>query len=260
MYGEYTWYSGNNHSVELLTSIQRLLTTATVSFEQVDALAVATGPGSFNGVRVALTTAKTLAFALNKPLVGISTLDVIAVQQLHTQRVVGAVLEAGRSELYAAFYLLQAPSNLVSGQMYTLRHVGEYLLASPQDIAIYVRERLVQELAGPAGVVGGEQSEAVSLLLCGEISADTRQKLLASLPESLILKNVLATRHASLLAMLAFQRLRQGQLDDPRVLEPLYLRRPSITRSTRKQPLLGGSSGQTTDLLTTERGEGALRH
>src|SRR5689334_2161916 len=78
LYGEYTWHSANNHSVELLTSIQRLLNDCHRTFQQVDAFAVATGPGSFNGVRVALATAKTLAFTLCKPLVGISSLDISA--------------------------------------------------------------------------------------------------------------------------------------------------------------------------------------
>jgi tRNA threonylcarbamoyladenosine biosynthesis protein TsaB len=67
------------------------------------------------------------------------------------------------------------------------------------------------------------------------------------------------------LAMLALQRIQDGTEDDPLLLEPLYLRRPSITTSTRKQPLLGGKSHRLTDqsptgLNTTEREEGALRH
>ena len=79
-----------------------------MTLHQLDAIAVATGPGSFNGIRVALAAAKTLAFALQKPLVGVNTLDIIAIQQRHHVRgPVCAVLEAGRSELYAAWYLFE---------------------------------------------------------------------------------------------------------------------------------------------------------
>src|SRR5690348_12881490 len=78
VYGEYSWYSANNHSVELLGNVQRLLSECHTTMSQLDLVAVATGPGSFNGVRVALTTAKTFSFALKKPLVGVSTLDCIA--------------------------------------------------------------------------------------------------------------------------------------------------------------------------------------
>src|SRR5215469_709687 len=103
-YGEYTWYSGNNHSVELFEYLQRLCVQAQVSLQQVELIAVAIGPGSFNGVRVALATAKTLAFALQKPLVGVSTLDILAFQQhaYGVQQPVCALLDAGRSEVYTA--------------------------------------------------------------------------------------------------------------------------------------------------------------
>src|SRR5436305_889753 len=103
--GEYTWLVGNNNSVELLDRIQRLMAECDLTMQHLDAIAVATGPGSFNGVRVALSTAKTLAYALKKPLIGMSTLDISAAQQQHWRGPLCAVLEAGRSELYAACYL-----------------------------------------------------------------------------------------------------------------------------------------------------------
>ena len=79
--GEYTWHVGNNHSVELLERIQRIIAECNKTMQEIDAVAVATGPGSFNGVRVALSAAKALAFSLQKPLVGVSTLDIITAQQ-----------------------------------------------------------------------------------------------------------------------------------------------------------------------------------
>jgi tRNA threonylcarbamoyladenosine biosynthesis protein TsaB len=89
----------------------------------------------------------------------------------------------------------------------------------------------------------------------------SRQALHVQMGEgSLFVNGVQAVRHASILASLALQRLQSGQLDDPMLLEPLYLRRPSITTSARKQPLLGNTPGRTTDESDTEREEGALRH
>ena len=66
LYGEYTWLVGNNHSVELLDCVQRLMTECDLTMQHLDAIAVATGPGSFNGVRVALATAKTPPVTLRK--------------------------------------------------------------------------------------------------------------------------------------------------------------------------------------------------
>ena len=78
--------------------------------------------------------------------------------------------------------------------------------------------------------------------------------------QSVFVDTVQATRRAATLALLAIERLRLGQEDDALALEPLYLRRPSITKSSRKQSLLEGLSGRPSGQATTEREEGALRH
>jgi tRNA threonylcarbamoyladenosine biosynthesis protein TsaB len=200
---------------------------------QLDAIAVATGPGSFNGVRVALAVAKTLAFALQKPLIGVSTLDSIAIQQRHRRGPVCAVLEAGRSELYAACYVFEELAN-ADERVCHMRQLGEYLLCSPQHLAVYLQEHRREWLAVP-----GEE-EYPPLLFCGEMSAISRQALSSNFAERcLFVEKLEAPRRACALASLALQRLCNNQVDDPLLLEPIYLRRPSITKSTRKQPLLG---------------------
>ncbi len=62
LYGEYTWQVGNNHSVELLDRIQRLLAECGNTMQDIDGVAIATGPGSFNGLRVAVATGKAPRF------------------------------------------------------------------------------------------------------------------------------------------------------------------------------------------------------
>ena len=254
--GEYTWLVGNNHSVELLDHIQRLMAECDLTMQHLDAIAVATGPGSFNGVRVALSTAKTLAFALKKPLIGMSTLDGIAAQQQHWRGPLCAVLEAGRSELYAACYMFDEHRDSGGEVTYTLKRLSEYLLLTPEQLATYLQEQANTWF----GIPGKRQ--VPSFLFCGEISSASRQALQAKMQEqSLFVCSMQAARHAWVLAMLALQRLHAGDMDDPLLLEPLYLRRPSITTSTRKQPLLGGKSPRstTTGQSQTEREEGALR-
>lgn len=239
LYGEYTWHVGNNHSVELLERVQRLLAEGGVSMSALDGVAVATGPGSFNGVRVAVATAKTLAFALRRPLVGVSTLEVGAAQHQEWPGFVCSLLEAGRSELYAACYLFdgQEHAGLVS---YRPRQLGDYQVYSPQDLAQYVREQVLPQ----AGTPGEPQS--LPCLCCGEISDSSRQALSASMPEQTFFAPAIqSARRASVLAALARQRLAENVLDDPLLLEPLYLRRPSITTSARKQPLLGRKTAST---------------
>nr|HET6902953.1 tRNA (adenosine(37)-N6)-threonylcarbamoyltransferase complex dimerization subunit type 1 TsaB [Ktedonobacteraceae bacterium] len=258
--GEYSWHVGNNHSVELLPRIQRLFAECGKVMQDIDGVAVATGPGSFNGLRVALSTAKALAFGLKKPIVGVSTLDIIAAQQRQWNGPICALLEAGRAELYAACY---RSDNVVSegGEVtYRLCQLGDYVLMSPPQIASYLHEQGDNWLSTPG------KREVPSFLCCGEISTASRQALFAQMQgQCRFVSNVQAIRHASVLAMLALQRIEDGTEDDPLLLEPLYLRRPSITTSTRKQPLLDGKSHRPADqsptgLNTTEREEGALRH
>ena len=255
LYGEYSWRIGNNHSVELLGRIQRLVEVdCGSSLQAVDAVSVATGPGSFNGVRVAVATAKAFAFALQKPLVGVSTLDIIAAQQDKWRGPVCSILEAGRSELYAACYLFDNIDD--NGEVtYHIRQLSEYLMLSPQQLASYVNEHMDEW----AGIPGKRQVSPI--LFCGELSEKTRHVLSEQRQgKSLIIDNSYAFRRASTLALLAIQRLYEGRIEDPMLLEPLYLRRPSITKSTRKQPLLGQKPNQSSDLNQTEREEGALRH
>src|SRR5258706_14324948 len=88
LYGEYTWQVGNNHSVELLDRIQRLLAECGNTMQDIDGVAVATGPGSFNGLRVAVATGQTPAFSLQKTLLGGGTPAIIPApqQQKHWPR------------------------------------------------------------------------------------------------------------------------------------------------------------------------------
>ncbi|MEO8971624.1 MAG: tRNA (adenosine(37)-N6)-threonylcarbamoyltransferase complex dimerization subunit type 1 TsaB [Ktedonobacteraceae bacterium] len=261
--GEYTWQVGNNHSVELLERIQRLFAECGTTMQALDAVAVATGPGSFNGLRVALTTAKSLAFALQKPLVGVSTLDIIAAQHHDWPGPICALLEAGRSELYVVCYTIEQiasegrdeTDDTHDHMQWRMRRLSDYLVQSPQEVSTLLQQQIGQWLGVP-----GER-ELPTVLFCGEIGKASRQALLVSMQsKSIFVSPLESARHASVLASLALQQIQNGREDDPLVLEPLYIRRPSITTSTRKQPLLGGKSHRPAGHSQTEREEGALRH
>ncbi len=255
LYGEYTWLIGNNHSVELLERIQRLVEVECgSSLQALDGIAVATGPGSFNGVRVAVATAKALAFALQKPLVGISTLEIMAAQQDMWSGPICSVLEAGRSELYAACYLFNK-GHMNTESTYAINQLSEYLMLTPQKLVDYLNDQ-VDEWAGVPG-----KRQVSPVLFCGELSETTRQLLTGYMQgKDFYVDSMQAVRRASTLASLAIRRLYEGKIEDPMSLEPLYVRRPSITKSARKQPLLGQKSALASDLVQAEREEGALRH
>ena len=93
-------------SVRFFTDMDEALGEAGKSFAEIDALAVGIGPGSFTGVRVGVTTFRTLAQATGKPLVGVGTLDVYgyAAFSEHASETIIAVLPSRRGEVYAAIY------------------------------------------------------------------------------------------------------------------------------------------------------------
>ncbi len=97
---ELTWHSGRNHTTQLLPNLSRLLDKADI--HSVNCIFVAKGPGSFNGLRVGVSTAKGLAFSLKIPLVGISTLEVEAYQHAETGLPVCPIFNAGRGEIATA--------------------------------------------------------------------------------------------------------------------------------------------------------------
>src|SRR5262249_21300858 len=96
-------------------------------------------------------------------------------------------------------------------------------------------------------------------LFCGDLTASARRKLAETLgAAALFVAPLSCIRRAGLLAELASQRLERGEADNPLTLEPLYLRRPHITVSTRQRPQLLGSS-RDTEAPSASQGTGSMR-
>jgi tRNA threonylcarbamoyladenosine biosynthesis protein TsaB len=200
-----TWPSGQNHSVELVPNILHLLQQAKKSLQQIDAIIVAKGPGSFNGLRVGVGTAKGLAFALGKPLVGIGTLEVEAFPHALTGLPICPLQDAARGELATALYQFQ------EGEW---RQLIEEHITTVDELWPKIINRT---------------------LFCGRIPPYAAQELKERLGErALILKSTL--RRAGFLAELGWRRLDKGEIDNPTTLQPLYLRRPAVTtkRKTKR--------------------------
>jgi len=94
-----SWDAGRNQTTTLLDQVDRCLGLAGIGPAELNAIAVATGPGMFNGLRVGMSLAKGLAFGLDLPIVGVSTLDVAAEPWLGLGRTVVAVVAAGRGRV-----------------------------------------------------------------------------------------------------------------------------------------------------------------
>jgi tRNA threonylcarbamoyladenosine biosynthesis protein TsaB len=93
---EHTWLAKQDHTRTLMPNIQRLLADAGVDSGALQAVAVALGPGSFNGLRAGLSAAKGLAIACSIPLVGASTLELLAMEYGLAE----VTMDAGRGQVY----------------------------------------------------------------------------------------------------------------------------------------------------------------
>ncbi|MHA6252997.1 tRNA (adenosine(37)-N6)-threonylcarbamoyltransferase complex dimerization subunit type 1 TsaB [Oceanobacillus sp. CAU 1775] len=102
--GELVTNLNKNHSVRLMPAIHKLMGEVGVKAEDLEKIAIAKGPGSYTGVRIGLTTAKTLAWALNIPIVGVSSLEVLAYQGRFFDGYICPFFDARRGLVYSGLY------------------------------------------------------------------------------------------------------------------------------------------------------------
>ena len=198
---ELTWCCGQNHSVELLPQLVYLSNQAKLDIQSVSGIIVARGPGSFNGLRVGVSTAKGLAFSLGIPIVGISTLEVAAYQHAETGLPICPILNAGREEIAIAMY--QKEDN-------------KWLKLVPEHITTV--DALCSRIT-------------TGTIFCGEFVPVIADHLRKQLKQRAIIPPPAARlRRAAFLAELGQQRFEVGNFDNVATLQPLYLRRPPITK------------------------------
>ena len=96
--------SDRRHAELLVPMIKNICEQADISMREIDVVGVDVGPGLFTGMRVGIATAKTISQALEVPIIGVSSLDILARSVATTDRVVLATIDARRGELYWAMY------------------------------------------------------------------------------------------------------------------------------------------------------------
>jgi tRNA threonylcarbamoyl adenosine modification protein YeaZ len=203
-----TWRTTRNHTIELLPNLVCLLQQAKVELGSIEAIVVAKGPGSFNGLRVGISTAKGLAFALNIPLLGVNTLEAESYPFAFTGLPLRPIHKAGREEVVTALYRQKD---------------NEWQCLEAEDLTTVktLCHRIRQKT-----------------LFCGEIPADIISEIQQNLGRRAIISQSSSASRASSLAILGWRKLSRGEKDDLATLQPLYLRPPHITKPREKIPFL----------------------
>ena len=126
---QYSQCSGLTHSRTLLPMAEDMLKNAELSLDKVDLFAVAHGPGSFTGIRIGVSTVKGLAWAADKPCVGVSTLEAVAWHGLAAGGLVCPVMDARRSQVYNALFQVEngRPVRLCEDRPIALSQLAEEL-------------------------------------------------------------------------------------------------------------------------------------
>ncbi len=185
-----------NHSVRLMPQIAELLAAADVSQQQIKAIAVSNGPGSFTGLRIGLSTAKALAYAWEVPIIGVSTLTALAYQVAVPGVVVSPLLDAQKNNVYQGLYCWE------NGQFQQL--------AEPRVVPAEQALAEVSRLEQP-------------VILMGEISEQCRD-IAAGIKNIMLARPFAAMPRAATVAALGLQQLQQGVHHDLFSLEPIYIR------------------------------------
>jgi tRNA threonylcarbamoyladenosine biosynthesis protein TsaB len=187
---------GRRHAEILAPAIEFVCRQADIELSELGVIAVDIGPGLFTGMRVGLASAKALAQALRIPMIGISSLDLLAFPVRHTDRVVVPVIDARKGEVFWSMYR-QVPGGLQQVAAPSVGPVDELvadLLARSQEVlcvgdgALRYREELLE---GYRCEIGGD-----------------------------------AHPSAAPLVQLAHSRALREEWVSPRDIEPVYLRAP----------------------------------
>ena len=196
--------SGQTHSRHLMGMVDQALSMSVGQMAKIDGFAVTQGPGSFTGLRIGISTAKGLAEAAGKPLVGVSSLQALAWQVFPSDVMVIPMLDARRKEVYSARYTREGE---------TFKMVGAEQALSP--------EAAVDGLDMPCLLVGDgavAYADRLGMVLGGHMQL--------ALPFQHLIR-------ASTVAFLARERLTEAR-DDRMTLAPRYLRQSYAEESRRR--------------------------
>ena len=189
--------NGKTHSATLMPMAQQVLMDCGLTAAELDAVAVAKGPGSFTGVRIGVAAAKGLAWGAEKPVCGVSTLEAMATQLSMQAGIICPVMDARRGQVYNALF----------------QSDGKTLTRLTSDRAISLEE-LKKDL---------EKAEK-TIFLVGDGTKLCYNTLSEALPHLTLPPSHLEMQRASGVAMAAERLAQQGGLQAPGELVPSYLR------------------------------------
>lgn len=189
---EKTWRSSRRHTIELAPAVDEILKDTGITTDNLKAVAVALGPGSFTSLRIGLAFAKGMALVNHLDLIGIPSLDILASTVPPASIPLICILQAGRKNLAACRYQFDD----------SWKAEGETFIITPQELSEDIQ---------------------IETIICGEMDHDMRKIIGRKWKKAQLCPPSTSIRRASALAALASSRLSEEMVDDPTQLAPIYL-------------------------------------
>jgi len=195
---EYTINYKKTHSQTLLPMLDEIVKMIDFDLQDIDAIAVASGPGSFTGLRIGSSTAKGLGLALNKPIISVPTVDGLAYNLYGTDKLICPLMDARRNQVYTGLYEY---------------NTEEFRIVEPQKAVG------IEEIAAEINQLG----RSVIFLGDGVEVYKDQLKELITVPYSYAPLHV-SKQRAGAIGALAIIYFKKGLVEDADVHEPTYLR------------------------------------
>ena len=201
---ESTLMEDETHSRHLLSLVDAVMVKAELKLAQLDGFAVCVGPGSFTGLRIGIASIKGLAYALNKPVVGVSSLKTLAWQCQKTSYLICPLIDARKQQVFFGRYRYQNEALRIDGR---------------------------EQVASPAEAVRGIREPSVFI---GNGAELYRDHILSELGElAHFVSGQQQIIQASAIARLSLSRFINQETDDVHSLVPHYIRRPDAELKQR---------------------------
>lgn len=195
---EFGWRNHRTQTIELAPAVAQLWERAGVTPDNLSAIAVAVGPGSYTGLRVGLAVAKGIALGQNLPLIGVPTLDIVAAAIPVADTDLIVIGQAGRTRLWAGQYSWHAKRGWET--------VGDPMITQWHDLLGRVQ---------------------VPVTFAGEIDAATTKLIRRANRLATVVSPAASVRRAAVLAEIGWGRWKKQQVTDAAALAPLYFREPA---------------------------------
>lgn len=207
--GEYYICDKLTHSQTIMPMLEDMKALLNINLEEVDAVAVTSGPGSFTGLRIGVTTAKALALALEVPIIGVPTLDTIAHAMVYTDYLICPIMDARRNQVYTALYKWETD---------TLKRLTEHMAVDIEEYITKLSDR-------------GEK-----IIFLGDGVSVYENIIKEKLGEMAVFAPSFCNlQHASVLADVATRLYKEGKAEDPALFVPIYLRKSQAEREKEER-------------------------